>query len=46
MKRIILEVDPELHRKFKAKVYDNYSTIKDIIVEFMENYIKEVNKNE
>ena len=40
MKRILLEVDDKLHRDFKSKCYSNYSTMKDVIVDFIKEYIK------
>ena len=44
MKRIILEVDDKLKAEFKSAVYSNYSTIKNVLKDFMAEYVAKNNK--
>ena len=38
MKKIIIEIEEDLHAKFKEKVYGEGATIKEILTQFMKNY--------
>jgi len=40
IKKIIVEAPAELHHKFKAAVYRDGETIKDVIIEYIELYVK------
>ena len=38
MKKVIIEVEDELHRMFKIKLSEDEKTMKDVITEFIEKY--------
>ena len=44
IKKIIVEVDSDLHRKFKSAVYNDDRTIKTAITEYIELYVKSEEK--
>lgn len=45
IKKLIIEVPGDLHRKFKAIIYEEGKTIKEIIRSFIEEYVKDTEKN-
>lgn len=45
MKKIIVETPDDLHQKFKAIIYEEGKTIKEIILSFLEEYVKDTEKN-
>jgi len=41
MKRVVIEVDQKIHRKFKAACVRNDVSMKDVLTKFMEEYANE-----
>jgi len=44
IKKIIVEVDSDLHRKFKSAVYNDGRSIKMAVTEYIELYVKSEEK--
>jgi len=44
MKKIIVETPDDLHQKFKAIIYEEGKTIKEVIHSFIEKYVKKNRK--
>jgi len=45
IKKIIVEAPSELHGKFKAAAYSEGRTIKEIILEFLGDFVEDREKN-